>query len=108
MRYCHIIDPATGAPIQKGIATASCVGGDAAEDDARTTAICAMTPAQAVEYFNREDIKAKGLKMAFVVISGDNKYVVTNMQPSEYTMAKGFTLASSVDGAGNVTLTVQL
>ena len=107
-RYCHIIDPGTGAPIQNGIATASCVGGDAAEDDARTTAICTMTPAEAVAYINREDIKAMDLKMSFVVVSGDNKYVVTNMRPEEYTLAAGFTLASTVDEQGNVSITVQL
>ena len=107
-RYCHIIDPDTGRPINNGIATASCVGGDAGEDDARTTAICTMTPAEAVAYINREDIKAMDLKMSFVVVSGDNKYVVTNMRPEEYTLAAGFTLASTVDEQGNVSLTVQL
>lgn len=108
VRYCHIIDPDTGRPIDNGIATASCVGGDAGEDDARTTAICTMTPAEAVAYINREDIKAMDLKMSFVVVSGDNKYVVTNMRPEEYTLAAGFTLASTVDEQGNVSLTVQL
>ena len=108
VRYCHIIDPDTGRPIDNGIATASCVGGDAGEDDARTTAICTMTPAEAVAYINREDIKAMDLKMSFVVVSGDSKYVVTNMRPEEYTLAAGFTLASAVDEQGNVSITVQL
>ena len=67
-----------------------------------------MTPAEAVAYINREDIKAMDLKMSFVVVSGDNKYVVTNMRPEEYTLAAGFTLASTVDEQGNVSLTVQL
>lgn len=42
VRYCHIIDPATGKPVQTGIMSATVAGGSAAENDAITTAIMAM------------------------------------------------------------------
>lgn len=42
VRYCHVIDPSTGSPVQTGIMTATVIGGSAAEDDALTTALMAM------------------------------------------------------------------
>ncbi len=49
-RYCHIIDPTTGKPVQTGIMSVSVVGGSAAEDDAYTTAIMAMGKEKAQEF----------------------------------------------------------
>ncbi|MDE7454055.1 MAG: FAD:protein FMN transferase, partial [Clostridia bacterium] len=49
-RYCHVIDPTTGKPIQTGIMSATIIGGSAAEDDAYTTAIMAMGKDKAVEF----------------------------------------------------------
>lgn len=50
VRYCHIIDPKTGSPIQTGVATVTIIGGSAAEDDALTTALSAMGRQKAEEY----------------------------------------------------------
>lgn len=50
VRYCHIINPKTGKPVQTGIASATIMGGSAAEDDAYTTAIMAMGKEKAVEF----------------------------------------------------------
>lgn len=52
VRYCHIIDPTTGRPVQTGIMTATVIGGSAAEDDALTTAIMAMGRDRAIEFIN--------------------------------------------------------
>lgn len=49
-RYCHIIDPFTGAPVRTGIMSASVAGGSAAENDALTTAIMAMGRDKALEF----------------------------------------------------------
>lgn len=49
-RYCHIIDPTTGKPVQTGIMSVSIIGGSAAEDDALTTAIMAMGKEQAISF----------------------------------------------------------
>lgn len=86
-RYCHIIDPSTGSPINNGILTATVIGGTAAEADARTTAICCMSLSEAREYINSEEVKALGLKIAFVYQNSIGwKTVYTNMADGEYTI----------------------
>ncbi|MCD7729216.1 MAG: FAD:protein FMN transferase [Clostridia bacterium] len=61
VRYCHIINPETGLPVNvscsggvysqtAGIISATVIGGSAAANDARTTAIMAMGIEKAVEY----------------------------------------------------------
>ena len=86
-RYCHIIDPATGAPINRGIITATCIGGNAAEADARTTAICAMDLDTAIAYINSDEVKEQGLKLGFVY---ENKFgwktFYTNMNEGDYIL----------------------
>lgn len=52
VRYCHIIDPATGKPVQTGIMSATVIGGSAAENDALTTAIMAMGKERAIAFIN--------------------------------------------------------
>ena len=55
VRYCHIIDPFTGSPVQSGIISATVIGGSAAEDDAYSTAIMAMGREKAIEFLNKLD-----------------------------------------------------
>lgn len=50
VRYCHIIDPTTGKPVQTGIMSVTIIGGSAAEDDALTTAIMAMGKEKAISF----------------------------------------------------------
>lgn len=54
VRYCHIIDPATGKPVGvesgKNIMSASVIGGKAAENDAYATAVMAMQTEEAKEF----------------------------------------------------------
>ncbi|MDE6504273.1 MAG: FAD:protein FMN transferase [Clostridia bacterium] len=54
VRYCHIIDPTTGKPVQTGIMSVTVIGGSAAEDDALTTAIMAMGKERAVEFIEKK------------------------------------------------------
>lgn len=51
-RYCHIINPATGKPVETGIMSATVIGGTAAENDALSTAIMAMGREKAVGFIN--------------------------------------------------------
>ena len=53
-RYCHIIDPTTGKPVQTGIMSATVIGGSAAEDDALTTAIMAMGKDKATQFIKEK------------------------------------------------------
>ncbi|MCM1236818.1 MAG: FAD:protein FMN transferase [Ruminococcus flavefaciens] len=52
VRYCHIIDPFTGKPVNTGITSASVIGGSAAEGDALSTAVMAMGKDRAVDFIN--------------------------------------------------------
>ena len=54
VRYCHIIDPTTGKPVQTGITSASVIGGSAAEGDALSTAIMAMGKDKAISFINEK------------------------------------------------------
>ena len=54
VRYCHIIDPTTGKPVQKGIMSVTIIGGGAAEDDALTTAIMCMGKDKAIEFIKEK------------------------------------------------------
>ncbi|MBD5584281.1 MAG: FAD:protein FMN transferase [Clostridia bacterium] len=62
-RYCHIIDPKTGKPIETGIMSATVIGGSACTDDALTTALLAMGKDRAVEFIQNE---LKDRKVVFV------------------------------------------
>lgn len=64
VRYCHIIDPATGKPVQTGIMSATVLGGSAAEDDAYTTAIMCMGKEKAIEFIEE---KLTGRRVVFTV-----------------------------------------
>ena len=86
-RYCHIINPATGSPIQTGISTATCIGGSAAENDARTTAICSMSLEEAIEYINSDAVKGQGIKAGFVYENWFGwRTFYTNMDEGEYVL----------------------
>lgn len=62
-RYCHIIDPSTGKPVQKNIMSATVIGGGAAESDALSTAIMCMGGERAKQFVAE---KLKDKKVAFI------------------------------------------
>lgn len=103
VRYCHIIDPATGSPIQNGMVAACCMGGTAAEDDARTTAIMAMGLDGALKYINSSAVKEQGLKISFIYQNSAGEYLlITNIPEGEYELLnENYKLASRIEG-GNV------
>ncbi len=54
VRYCHVIDPTTGKPVQTGIMSATVIGGSAASADALTTAIMAMGKDKAISFIEEK------------------------------------------------------
>ncbi|MDE5722497.1 MAG: FAD:protein FMN transferase [Clostridia bacterium] len=54
VRYCHIISPETGKPVQTGIMSVTILGGGAAEDDALTTALMCMGRERAVKFIEEK------------------------------------------------------
>ncbi len=93
VRYCHIIDPTTGSPIQTGVASVTIVGGSAAEGDALTTALSAMGKQKAVEYINNN--LSDRLVLMLVFEDGQGK-IITN-QPERVTVVNtAYTLGNTV------------
>lgn len=98
-RYCHIIDPTTGSPVQTGIASATVIGGSAAEDDALTTALMAMGKDRAVEFVNDNPEYFAGKIVTLLVFEdGVGKIITTN--PDDITIKnESYTLGNTiVDG----------
>ena len=93
-RYCHVIDPTTGAPVQKGIMSATVIGGSAAENDAYTTAIMAMGKERAVEFINAKISKRR---VAFTVNEGGAYKIITNIPEGGYTVTNpAFSVADGI------------
>ncbi|MGN0813333.1 MAG: FAD:protein FMN transferase [Candidatus Coproplasma sp.] len=93
VRYCHIIDPKTGSPIQTGVASVTIVGGSAAEDDALTTALSAMGKQKAVEFINQK--LSDRLVIMLVFEEGQGK-VICN-RPDDIEIVNTYTLGNTVE-----------
>lgn len=65
--YHHIIDPATGAPAQSGLVSATVVGGSGMTCDALSTAIFVMGKDKALEYYREKG----GFDMILVAENGE-------------------------------------
>ncbi len=92
-RYCHIINPKTGRPIDGGIIAATVIGATAIEGDALTTALCAMDLNTAVNFINTN---LSGYRVALAYEDGGKLYAVTNA-PDEITVTNtAYTLLNSV------------
>jgi len=65
-RYCHEIDPASGAPIQNGLASVSVMNASCDRADAMATALMVMGPERGFAYAVKERIAA-----LFIVRTGD-------------------------------------
>ncbi len=91
--YCHIIDPTTGSPIQTGVASATVIGGSAAEDDAITTALCAMGKERAVEYINA---KLTDRTVIMLVFENGQGKVITNRPDEVKILNESYVLANTV------------
>lgn len=79
VRYSHIVDPATGAPYQSDILTASVYGENAALCDAYSTAMCVLGSEKALELAAKLD----GYTYTFAVTEADGFKVSTNADGKE-------------------------
>ncbi len=57
-RYCHEIDPATGGPIQNGLASVSVVAADCASADALATALMVLGPERGYAFAAQRNLAA--------------------------------------------------
>lgn len=99
-RYCHIIDPTTGAPVQTGVASVTIVGGQAGLLDALTTALAAMGKEKAVQFIN-EKLNAHNVVM---LIFEDGKGRIITNAPDYFAIGNtNYELANTVEN-GNIVL----
>lgn len=87
-RYCHIINPYTGKPIDTGVASATVIGGSAAKSDAYTTALSAMGKEKAVQFIKE---KLTDETVILLITENGEKSIVTNA-PDLVTAKDGFTV----------------
>ncbi|MDE7379600.1 MAG: FAD:protein FMN transferase [Clostridia bacterium] len=83
VRYCHIIDPTTGKPVQTGIMTVTVIGGSAAEDDALTTAVMCMGKDGAINFINQN---LSDREVVFTYDNGGEYEAYTNIPAERYTV----------------------
>ena len=113
VRYCHIIDPAGGWPAntpaadgaQRGVATATVIGEDAAYTDCLSTALCLMGPKDALAFINE---KLGGYRVALVFYDSREAYceVVTNLPAGSFTIDDdAYRLAGQADEQGQLRYT---
>lgn len=91
VRYCHIIDPYTGYPVNaspsgdgNGIVSATVIGLSATEGDAVTTALLAMGKTRAISYI-RENLEGKGAVFVWYDAEEDECVVYTNLSEESYS-----------------------
>ena len=92
VRYCHIIDSATGYPVNaapqtdgSGIIGASVFGLSAAEGDATSTALMVMGKERALSYI-RENLSDKDVLFLYYDGAEKSYTVYTNMADGTYTL----------------------
>lgn len=89
VRYCHIIDPTKGRPIETGMASATVIGGSAAEDDAYSTALSCMSVGDASEFIRE---KLSDRKVILLHIDGDGGTILTNCADEITVTASSYTV----------------
>ncbi|MBQ4266406.1 MAG: FAD:protein FMN transferase [Clostridia bacterium] len=112
VRYCHIIDPRTGYPInmpqdgvQKGAASITLLASGAARSDAITTALCLMQPQDAVRFADTL-LPGDGLIITLYASDSDMFEVIHNLDQGAITLSDpAYRLASETDAQGNTLYT---
>lgn len=88
-RYCHIIDPTTGRPIDTGMASATVIDGSAAEDDAYSTALSCMSVGDASKFIRE---KLSDRKVILLHIDGNGGTILTNCADEITVTASSYTV----------------
>ena len=100
-RYCHIVNPSTGYPVNaepegdgSGIVAASVFGLTAAEGDATTTALLVMGKDRAIEYIG-DYLEGKDVIFVYYDAKTDSCSIYTNMEEGKYTiLAEGMSVVT--------------
>lgn len=94
VRYCHIIDPVTGSPIQTGVASVTVLGANSALCDAYTTALASMGKNKAVEFINGN---LTDYKVVMLVFEDGVGKIITNCPQSVQVRNDNYKICNSVE-----------
>lgn len=83
-KYIHIINPATGYPVNNGVKSVSVVAKEGVYADALSTALYVMGAEKAVEYY-----KSRG-DFDFIILTDDNKMFISKGIADSFTLADGY------------------
>lgn len=93
VRYCHLISPATGQPvnmpqegIQRGICSATVFGSSAAMCDALSTALCAMGVTDALALMNAPEMADYRFVLVLYSDAEAHCEIVTDLSEAEYEL----------------------
>jgi len=110
VRYCHIIDPRTGYPmnmpqeaIQRGAASVTLLCESAAFGDAMSTALCLMPPEQAAAYIS-ERLADTLCTIVYYRSDADTLEVMTSA-PDLTLNDNAYLLSSQTDSSGTLRYT---
>lgn len=87
VRYCHIIDANTGAPITTGIQSATVIMPDGTIADALSTALCVFKYSQnddtLTPFMNKILLEYPTAKLFVVLQNQEGKFIITNQKKGE-------------------------
>lgn len=112
VRYCHIIDPRTGYPmnmpqggLQRGAASVTLLCESAAFGDAMSTALCLMPPQEAAAYIS-EHLSGAFCTLAYYRSDMDTLEVMSSVPAPSITLADpSYIPASAIDETGTLRYT---
>lgn len=100
-RYCHIVNPETGAPIDNGMTTVSLFGRSAEEGDAITTALACMGKDKAIGFINDKLTDCR-INMVWYNESTGGYEFITNME-KDFELSDGNIELHSAAKDGKIT-----
>ena len=85
-RYCHIIDPQTGYPVDNGTVSVTVISDSGVRSDALSTALFVMGREKAAEYWKQ------ARDFDFILLDDDDNLWMTKGAEESFHLAKGFNL----------------
>lgn len=79
-KYCHIIDPTTGKPIETDVISATVIGQNSTKCDVLSTALCAMNKENAINFISQKlsDYSVFVVYKDLSVLTNSNDYTLIN------------------------------
>ena len=83
-RYCHIIDPQTGYPVDNGTVSVTVISESGFRSDALSTALFVMGREKAAEFWKQAQ------DFDYILLDADNNLWMTDGAEKQFRLAKGF------------------